>query len=266
MKIVSLGSGSKGNSFYLGVNGKDYLIDCGLSMKQINRRLLVSVGLDLEDIDVIFITHKHSDHISSMMPIVRKYEHIKFAMPSEIHREFMEQKKTVVPRERRIEIPVGKTFRGKDVDVKATQVNHDVFTVAYKFTDKSNGQTYLHLPDNGGIYKNKMIEEFKGMTYYAIESNHDLTQEIFRDKDAILKRRVLGYYGHTHNADAINLAFRLVGKNTKGIIFHHLSDDCNTPELCEDTHDELIEIWGNKRMFANIKRVYALQDEIVELV
>lgn len=270
MRITSLGSGSKGNSMYVGVNAgfneKHFLIDAGLSMKRMNEELIINEGIDLEDIDLIFITHAHTDHVQSVLPIVRKYN-TKIAMPYAVKKEFTEWAGKMLPSSNYVKLEENKRKRGGEVMVDTYKINHDKETFAYKITSLTTGESYMHIPDNGGIYKKDTIEKFKGCTYYAIESNHDLTMQIMDEtRHEGLKRRVLGYYGHTHNADAFNLAQRLVTKETRGIIYHHLSEECNTPELAQKTHEELKKIWGEVRNFSNIKTVYALQDEGVKLV
>ncbi len=264
MVISFLASGSKANTSYIGVNGVNILIDVGLSMKQINNRLLIHHGIDLEDIDIVIITHAHSDHINSLDIIKRNHEHIKFVIPDDVRSDISEKKKWHIPANRLYQLPV----RGETLRITSYKLNHDVNCHAYKIVDKINQESYVHISDNGGIkyYDDKIIEPLKGADYYAIESNHDLTMQILDQKrDAILKRRVLSFYGHTDNVTAMQTAFKLVTHRTKGIIWHHLSEDCNTEELATKVHDELLTIWGKRREFSKIVMKYARQDDVVVL-
>lgn len=264
MEIAFLASGSKGNVTYVNINDKHILIDVGISMKKINERLLLTYGIDLEDIDLVIITHAHGDHILSLSAIHDKYEHIKFIIPNSVQNDILEKKRFRVKKDRLIDIT--KPLIGKTMIVYPYEINHDVSCFAYKLEDKINKETYLHIADNGGILKKDLIERFKGCTYYAIESNHDLTMQILDEKrNELLKRRVLGYYGHTHNAEAMNLAMKLVDNNTRGIIFHHLSEECNNEKMSQKTHTALISIWGEKTRFRNIDMKYARQNEVVVL-
>ena len=266
MEIISLASGSKGNCWYLNINGKNVLIDVGISMKQINIRLMQYVGIDLEDIDLVFITHRHIDHVRSLHTILKTYDNVKFVAPKVVFNEYTKEFKHFIPKTHRIELTEDYTLNGNHFDVMNIKINHDVSTFAYKFIENGSNDTFMFIADNGGILKNYIIDKMKNCTYYAIESNHDLTQQIFSQRDTLLKRRVLSYYGHTHNAEAINLAFRLITSKTKGIIFHHLSHECNTEELARATHNTLIEIWGKKTEFRGVDIKYARQDEVVTLV
>ena len=71
MKIVVLGSGSKGNCTYIETPSAKILIDAGLSMLQIKNRLK-NQGIELSTLDAVFITHEHSDHINNLVSILNK--------------------------------------------------------------------------------------------------------------------------------------------------------------------------------------------------
>jgi phosphoribosyl 1,2-cyclic phosphodiesterase len=266
VKIISLGSGSKGNCMYLNVNGRNFLIDVGMSMKKINLHLLMSVGIDLEDIDGMFITHSHSDHTKSVKPLTTRYG-IKAYMTKDVYEDIVNNRKTVLDSDKLGIIKSRGVTGGKKVDVEVVKLNHDVPTYAYIFTDKSTKETYLHLSDNGGIKRKDYIEKFKGMTYYAIESNYDHYMELFHETRPLLtKRRTIGYYGHTENSEAISFMVRVVTPSTRGVIFTHLSTQCNTPELAKETHQKMLQVFGNIRKVRHVRMAYALQDDIVGLV
>lgn len=266
MQIVSLGSGSKGNSTYVEINGKHILIDVGLSMKRINEHLLTEAGIDLDDIDLVLITHEHSDHINAVKTIYNTYSHIKFGTTKEVFEGVLQRTKVSIDPERKVIMNDGKWLRGNAFDVKPIRINHDVPTYAFIFKDKVSGESLAFIADNGGIVKNNLIQIFTGHDYYVLESNHDLTMQIFSERHEGLKRRVLNYYGHTHNAYAMEFIMRVVRNNTQGVMFNHLSQECNSEDLCRRTHNELLKIWGNLTKFKTINIVYARQNEIVRLL
>ena len=71
IRVLSVGSGSSGNCFFLEINGKKLLIDLGLPAKTI-RNALKTVDCEFGDIDAVLITHTHSDHIRGR-EVSRKY-------------------------------------------------------------------------------------------------------------------------------------------------------------------------------------------------
>ena len=66
LRFRSLGSGSSGNATVVeagsGHSVKRLLIDCGLTLKVLDQRL-ARAGLGACDLDAIFVTHEHGDHI-----------------------------------------------------------------------------------------------------------------------------------------------------------------------------------------------------------
>ena len=73
MKFSSLGSGSSGNSSYIEMGNKKFLVDAGFSGKKIAEKLN-NIEKRIEDITGIFVTHEHSDHIQGLGVVSRKYD------------------------------------------------------------------------------------------------------------------------------------------------------------------------------------------------
>ncbi|MHC4055903.1 MBL fold metallo-hydrolase, partial [Bradyrhizobium sp. 25ACV] len=65
--------GSTGNAFYLETDKHAFLVDAGLSGKQMVE-LLGQIDRKPEDLDGIFVTHEHSDHIKGLGVMARKYK------------------------------------------------------------------------------------------------------------------------------------------------------------------------------------------------
>ena len=65
MKACVLASGSKGNCTYIETNKLKFLVDAGPSCSYIERSLR-SIGVEPDDIDFIFLTHTHVDHVAGL--------------------------------------------------------------------------------------------------------------------------------------------------------------------------------------------------------
>ena len=59
--LASLNSGSNGNCYYIGSETEAVLIDAGISCRETERRM-DRLGLSVNTVKAIFITHEHTDH------------------------------------------------------------------------------------------------------------------------------------------------------------------------------------------------------------
>ena len=73
MKVCSIASGSSGNCIYVGTEKTNILIDAGISRKRIVEGLH-SIGVEPEQLDGIFVTHEHSDHIQGIPMMAKQFE------------------------------------------------------------------------------------------------------------------------------------------------------------------------------------------------
>ena len=71
--IASLNSGSNGNCYYIGNEEEAVLIDAGLSCRETERRMR-RLGLSLDRVKAIFISHEHDDHIRGLEILSRRYQ------------------------------------------------------------------------------------------------------------------------------------------------------------------------------------------------
>ena len=65
IKICTLASGSSGNSVFIQTERAKILVDAGISPRQINSKLKI-LGVQMSEIDVVLITHEHTDHIAAL--------------------------------------------------------------------------------------------------------------------------------------------------------------------------------------------------------
>ena len=72
MRLCSIASGSSGNCIYVGSEETHVLVDAGISGKRIEQGLN-QLEITGRDIDAILVTHEHSDHISGLGVMARRY-------------------------------------------------------------------------------------------------------------------------------------------------------------------------------------------------
>ena len=71
VRFTVLGSGSKGNATLIEANDTRLLVDCGLSCRELFRRVRAA-GSEPEKIDAIIVTHEHADHVGGISVTARK--------------------------------------------------------------------------------------------------------------------------------------------------------------------------------------------------
>ena len=71
-EVITLASGSEGNSTLVRNETASFLIDAGLSAKQLTARLL-AVGLCPEQLSAILLTHEHGDHTSALKVMLTRH-------------------------------------------------------------------------------------------------------------------------------------------------------------------------------------------------
>ena len=73
MQYISVSSRSSGNCHFISDGSTKILIDAGLSGKKIEKNLLEH-SQELKDIQGIFVTHEHLDHIKGVGILSRRYD------------------------------------------------------------------------------------------------------------------------------------------------------------------------------------------------
>src|SRR3984885_11384511 len=71
--ITSLNSGSNGNCYYIGNEHEAVLVDVGISCRETEKRM-ARLGLTMQKVKAIFISHEHSDHIRGVEVLAKKYK------------------------------------------------------------------------------------------------------------------------------------------------------------------------------------------------
>jgi phosphoribosyl 1,2-cyclic phosphodiesterase len=240
MKLVVLGSGSKGNATYIEHNNTKILIDCGLSFRQIQTRLRTK-ELDLDNLDGVLITHEHSDHIGGLNVLLNKTKTTCF-VTQETYDSFYYKYADNINDSMIEHITPHDSFTIKDFTIYPLSISHDASdAVGYIITYEDKKIVYI--TDIGYLPK-KDYELLMNADLYVFESNYDVTMLFTSNRPFYLKQRIDSVKGHMSNTDsAYNLA-QLVGDRTKAIILAHPSRECNTSEIALETIHEVFDEYG----------------------
>lgn len=255
MRICSIASGSSGNCIYVGSDTTHLLVDVGISGKRTEAGLR-ELDLSMRDIDGIFITHEHADHIAGLGVLGRKY-----GIPIYATRGTIEAIKNVssvgeIPESLFQPVCADEKIIIKDLVCNPMKISHDAAEpVAYRI---SHGNKKVGIVTDLGTYNDYTIESLRGMDALLLEANHDVNMLQVGPYPYRLKQRILGDRGHLSNERAGQLLCRLLHDKMQAVILGHLSKENNLPELAYEAvrvemtmariHDE-----DNKKDFQAIK-------------
>lgn len=233
MKACVLASGSKGNCTYIETNKLKFLVDAGPSCAYIERSLR-SIGVEPDDIDFIFLTHTHVDHVAGLRVFLKKH-HSKVYLTEKMHYELDMDLSDYFYINREIMI--------EDLDVLPIKTSHDVLE-SHGFVFTSEGKSIVHITDTGYINV-RNFSKLKGKNLYIFESNHDVRMLREGRYPYHLQQRILSDKGHLSNKDSSYYLSKFVTDDTKKIVLIHLSEENNTPDLALNT---LLEALDGKKI------------------
>ncbi len=228
MRMCSIASGSSGNCIYVGSDATHLLIDVGISGKRTEAGLQ-ELGLSGRDLDGIFITHEHSDHISGLKVLARKYEIPLYATGGTIDAIRKTKNGGEIDSELWVEVKEDQRFTLKDLTVYPMRISHDASQpVAYRI---SYGSQRVAVCTDLGEYNDYTVECLKGLDAILLEANHDVNMLQVGPYPYHLKQRILGKRGHLSNENSGRLLSRILHDGLKYISLGHLSQENNLPEL-----------------------------------
>ena len=240
MHMSVLASGSTGNAVYVETEDHSFLVDAGLSGKQMDL-LFQQVGRSMKNLSGLLVTHEHSDHIKGLGIVARKYnlpiyanEKTWSAMESSIGKINLEQK-FIFPMES------VKTFGS--LDIESFGVSHDAAEPMF-YIFHQNGKKIVVVTDTGYV-SDRMKGIIEGADAYVFESNHDVGMLRMCHYPWSIKRRILSDVGHVSNEDAAFAMSDVVRDNTKRIYLAHLSKDNNMKDLARMSVAQTLEQRGH---------------------
>lgn len=227
LRLRSLSSGSSGNATLIegsdGLHRTRVLVDCGLGLRQLIARLAVE-GIGPADLDGIFITHEHGDHIGCAPMLVARYGVPLWTSAGTAQYAAFAGLESALNLVRD-----GQVFAIGGLQLHPFTVPHDAREpLQLRCTD---GDRVLGLMTDIGHVTGHALAALAGCHALVLESNHDvelLAQSRYPD---FLKRRVGGQHGHLSNVQAAAALGALHHDRLNTVVAAHLSERNNRPEL-----------------------------------
>lgn len=218
LTFATLYSGSSGNCVYIEFNGEAILIDAGKNAK-CAEKALERIGGSMTRVRAAFVTHEHSDHVSALDVLSRRYGFPVHANESSACAA----------------LPLHTVYHRGLIDETVGP-----FTVHSFYTPHDSGCSmgYTVLVDGRklgvatdmGMLAKSVVEELCGCEAALIECNYDKDMLQSGPYPPHLKARVGGKFGHLSNEDGALLAAVLAKTGASHILLGHLSLENNLPE------------------------------------
>ena len=227
LKFKNLGSGSAGNATVVesraGVRVTRVLVDAGFGLRQLDQRLAMA-GLLPEDIDAIFVTHEHGDHIGCA-------------------REFAIRQNRPLWMSHGTHLAIGEPALNGLLNLACDRVPITVGAIELRpFTVPHDAREPLQLVCHDGARSLGILTDLGHVTGHVLEQldhchallfecNHDAGMLARSSYPPSLKQRVAGRHGHLSNAAAAQAMATLAHADLKTVVAAHLSAQNNRPEL-----------------------------------
>jgi phosphoribosyl 1,2-cyclic phosphodiesterase len=233
IELCSLSSGSNGNVFFIRTGADAFLVDAGISRKQICLRLR-EIKSDIREIKGIFITHEHSDHIRGLDVLVRN-----FPVPVYITGKTYDSLPFCIDEKNLRFIASNDTVTIGHTEIQSLPKSHDaadpsLFCFYYK------NKKICIITDIGYACAN-VQEAVKDADVLFLESNYD--EEMLKNGfyPPYLKRRIAGDRGHLSNVMAGELVCNHASPRLEYVFLSHLSENNNKPDIAVDTFQTAVK-------------------------
>jgi phosphoribosyl 1,2-cyclic phosphodiesterase len=236
--MVSLQSGSNGNSYFVESGNIRLLIDAGITASRTVERL-TSLGIDIASIQGILISHAHSDHISGAGVLHRRYKIPVWLTPGAYQQAG--DSRNLAKKLGKLQEPhlfhAGESLQFDGVTIETISTPHDALdSVCFVFDD---GVVRLGIITDLGCRFLGLGEIVETLDAILLESNYDEKMLETSTYPEELKQRIRSNIGHLSNIESAGL-IQKHGKKLRWVCLGHLSENNNTPEKTLDTHRKII--------------------------
>jgi phosphoribosyl 1,2-cyclic phosphodiesterase len=239
MLFSPLCSGSSGNASFVEAGGVRLLVDAGVPARRM-KELMDMIDIAPDTLSAILVTHEHSDHVSGVGVLSRRYDLPVFAA-AECWEHMPKSIGEIAPKNVRVFEP-DRDFYLKQLCVHPFSTPHDAaHAVGYTFVH--DGKKLSIMTDIGHV-SNVMLDAVAYSDLILLEANHDVDMLKAGSYPYPLKMRILSSHGHLCNEDAGLVLQKLHARGVKNAILGHLSQENNTPELALVTVQSVLESAG----------------------
>jgi len=237
MRLCTIASGSSGNCYYVGTEKTNILIDAGISCKRITQGLEEQIGISGHELDGIFVTHEHNDHIQSLGVLARRFKTPLYATQGTWD--------GIGAKIGKVDTDLFNTLHSQgsleigDINIEWFPTSHDANEPIGFLLENENKR--IGLATDSGMITSRMVTTLSNVDLLILEANHDEKMLQRGSYPAYLKKRILGSLGHLSNSSAGQALIEMAGIKTKSVILAHLSQENNLPGLALKTVGDILK-------------------------
>ncbi len=225
LHIASLNSGSNGNCYYVGNDMEAVLIDAGISCRETEKRMKRS-GLCMNKVKAIFVSHEHSDHISGITVLSKKYQ-----LPVYITQSTFQNSRLKIEQHLMFSFLPSQPVHIGSLSITAFPKFHDAID-PHSFII-AGSSVKIGVFTDIGIACDRLIHHFQQCHAAFLEANYDEEMLANGNYPYHLKKRISGGKGHLSNNAALQVFIQHKPSWMSHLILAHLSKNNNCPQLVE---------------------------------
>jgi phosphoribosyl 1,2-cyclic phosphodiesterase len=248
VRVISLGSGSSGNSLLVQSGETSVLVDAGFPARLLAGRLR-SLGVAPASLSAILLTHEHGDHACGALNLACQYGIPILTDPRTVEAVMKQPSREArlagwTPE--RVELPVGRSTQLGSLEIRSFAISHDA-VAACGFTLATSAWRVGVMTDTGMVGP-QAVEALRGANLLVIEANHDKARLLDGPYPWYLKQRILGPTGHLSNEQTGEALTRMLDDGPCWLWLAHLSRTNNTPDLARAQVSEMLRARGLKHI------------------
>lgn len=224
---TSINTGSNGNCFYIGNSHEAILVDVGIRKSTLLSRM-ESLGISMNEVKGILITHEHADHIFGLRTLLNEFKIPVFTTEECYHAiQHLFDSNLYRP------IKANDQIHFEQFKVVTFHKQHDAvnpFSVVIE-TPKGN----IGVMTDCGSLCASLIHHFKQCEVVFLEANYCPDMLEIGRYPKFLKNRIKGGLGHLSNRQAKELVISHRHPYLQHLILSHLSGNNNKPTIVEET-------------------------------
>lgn len=256
MRFSVLASGSAGNAAFIRSGDTRILVDCGLSVRELTKRM-AEIGEHPADLTAIIVTHEHGDHVGGLVRLAKYCMGRGRAVPMWVTRptaEAINWKSVECPYVRHFE--AGKPFFVGGIQISSFTVPHDAADpVAFCFADNNSK---IGIATDLGFIPPALVSRFRTCDAIMIESNYDPDMLEACDRPQSIRDRISGRNGHLSNIDTSDYLKRELASCVRTVVLGHLSQETNREEM---VHAGAMEVLQSRFNSGRPDLIMAKQDK-----